>query len=363
VPGFIDAHIHLRGGGHTGPTAHVPVPAGKGVTDRDALLSRLRGFLRCGVTSVYDAGNDPAVILPLREAERAGLIVSPRIFCTGALLTCPGGHGTNFGAAHTGSLAEFFATGPDIVKITYDEHGWGVRPLIPILSPGELRLLIDACHQAMRRVTVHVSSELRAREAIAAGADSLAHPVIQSPVTDEFCWLLAAKRIPVVSTLAIGDRYPRLADHPEFLDGELYAACLSDAERAELRTTESARQRENRWADWMRVMTPVAQDNLRRLVAAGGVVVTGTDLSLGADYHRELELLRDAGLGPWDILRAATANAAAFLGRSGSLGALAPGHAADLVVVDADPSADTGNLARIWRVYKGGELSNSAVSP
>jgi imidazolonepropionase-like amidohydrolase len=355
VPGMIDAHIHLRATGSIGPTAEVPVPGGGGATDPAALVSRLHGFLYCGVTSVYDAGNDPAVILPLRQAERDGRIVAPRIFCTGPLLTCPGGHGSQFGITHGGDLAEYFAAAPDIVKITYDEHGWGIRPLIPVLSRRELRALIDASHQHRRRVTVHVSSELRAREAVAAGADTLAHPVIQSPVTDEFCWLLAARHIPVVSTLAIGERYPRLAGHPEFLDGPLYTACLSGQERAELRGPESARQRENRWADWMRVMTPVAQDNLRRVAAAGGTVVTGTDLSLGADYHRELELLQDAGLDPWDVLRCATTGGAAFLGRS-DLGGLAPGQAADLVLLDADPGLDARNLSAIWRVVKGGEV-------
>jgi imidazolonepropionase-like amidohydrolase len=91
------------------------------------------------------------------------------------------------------------------------------------------------------------------------------------------------------------------------------------------------------------------------VVAAGGTVVTGTDLSLGADYHRELELLQDAGLGPWDVLRCATVNGAAFLGRT-DLGALAPGHAADLVLLDADPGQDARNLSAIWRVAKGGQL-------
>lgn len=362
IPGLVDAHVHLRAAGRIGPTAQEPVPAAAdGSADRGALLSRLHGFLYCGVTSVYDAGNDPAVILPLRAAERAGEIVSPRIFCTGSLLTCPGGHGAAFGVVDAGGLAGFFATEPDLVKITYDEHGWGVRPLIPILAEAELRQLIGDCHENMRRVTVHVSSELRAREAVAAGADCLAHPVIQSPVTDEFNWLLAAKRIPVVSTLAIGERYPRLADDPGFLDGPLYAACLTGAEREELRVAESERQRRNRWADWMRVMTPVAQENLRRLVAAGGTVVTGTDLSLGADYHRELELLQDAGIGQWDILRSATANAAAFLGRAGDLGVLAPGYAADLVLLEADPAADARNLASIWQVCKAGQIIDTAA--
>lgn len=365
VPGMIDGHIHLRSSSRIGPTTQNPVPAGERAdrADHAALICRLHSFLYCGVTSFYDAGNDPAVILPLRQAERSGQIVSPRIFCTGSLLTCPGGHGSGSGIAthirslpaDTEILTDFLTTEPDIVKITYDEHNWGIRPLIPILSPHTLGQIIRFCHDNRRRVTVHTSNELRAREAVEAGADALAHPVIQSPVTDEFTWLLAAKQIPVVSTLAIGERYPRLADHPEFVDQGMYADCLEEAERTDLRTQESARQRENRWADWMRVMTPVAQENLRRLVAAGGTVVTGTDLSLGPDYHRELELLQDAGIGPWDVLRCATVNAAAFLGKNRELGELAPGYAADLVLVDADPSADARNLARIWQVYKAGE--------
>jgi imidazolonepropionase-like amidohydrolase len=90
--------------------------------------------------------------------------------------------------------------------------------------------------------------------------------------------------------------------------------------------------------------------------AAGGTVVTGTDLSLGADYHRELELLQGAGLAPWDVLRCATVNGAAFPGRTHDLGSLMPGYAADLVLLDADPGQDARNLTAIWRVDKGGQL-------
>lgn len=76
------------------------------------------------------------------------------------------------------------------------------------------------------------------------------------------------------------------------------------------------------------VTTALASDYVkaaRARGAAGGTVVTGTDLSLGADYHRELELLQGAGLAPWDVLRCATVNGAAFLGRTHDLGSLMPG--------------------------------------
>jgi imidazolonepropionase-like amidohydrolase len=367
LAGMMDMHIHLHGAGEKGPTADAPVPdtstAGGAVEDAER-RSRLHSYLYCGVTSLYDAGNDPAVLLSLRRAERAGELLAPRIFCTGSLVTAPGGHAAQLGHARQIAslpadlpmLDEYLETqDPDIVKITYDEHNWGVRPLIPILSTQTLGAIIDWAHEHRRRVTVHVSNELRAREAVAAGADTLAHPVIQSPVTEEFIWLLAQRRLPVVSTLAIGDRYPRLAADPSYVDEGAYAVCLSEAEREHLRSEESERQQRNPWAGWMKVMTPIAQENLRRLVEAGGVIVTGTDLSLGPEYHRELELLQDAGIEPWEILLAATHNGGVFLARARELGDIAPGRYADIVLLDEDPTEDIRNAQRIWRVYKGGE--------
>jgi imidazolonepropionase-like amidohydrolase len=363
LPGLIDSHVHLHSGRHRGPSQHEPVPEHDVEVDEAVLRSRLHSFLYCGVTSVYDAGNDASRIYRLREQTRSGELLGPRVFCAGPFVTCTGGHGSGFGdtvsvdslPGDLPALRAHFASRPDLVKITYDEHNWGVRPLIPVLQRDVLAGIVAAAHDAMLRVTVHVSNELRAREAIAAGADSLAHPVIQSPATPELAWMLAAKQIPVASTLAIGDRYVRLADDPGYVDGGFYGACLDAAEREHLRTVEHAAQRANRWADWMRVMTPVAQENLRALVAAGGLVATGTDLSLGPEMHRELELLQGAGIPPAEVLRAATLNGAIFLGRRADLGSVEAGKLADLLLVEEDPTRDVTALATIAAVFKDGE--------
>jgi imidazolonepropionase-like amidohydrolase len=366
VPGLIDAHIHLRAAPHVGPTDAEPTPrlapADLAELDVAGLARRAQTFLYCGVTSVYDAGNNSALIMAVRTAERSGAVVAPRIHCTGNLFTAPGGHGSTASVAVGEDddiarlVADHAALNPDLVKITYDEHGWGVRPLVPILSQALLGRLIAEVHRHGLKVTVHVSNELRAREAVASGADVLAHPVIQSPMTPEFAVLLAEAGLPVVSTLTIGDRYPRLADHPEYLDQPLYRDCEGAAELVRLRTEESAVQRGNRWADWMRVMTPVAQANIAMLVAAGGVLGAGTDQSFGPDYHRELELLADAGLDAWQVLRAATTGAAAAIDRAGQLGTFASGAHADLLLLDRDPIEDVAHLQHIATVIKGGQV-------
>ncbi len=366
LPGLMDVHVHLRPTPHVGPSSNRRHPPAddRPVPQPVDVLPQLHSYLYCGVTSVFDAGNYSSFIWPLRDAERSGQLVSPRIFCAGPFVTCTGGHGSEQLEAvevdelprDLRQLRSHLDRRPDLVKITYDEHGWGIRPLIPILSPRTLRGIVDAAHADELRVTVHASHELRVREAVEGGTDTLAHPVIQSPITEELVSVLAARRLPVVSTLAIGERYVRLAEDPSFLDGEHYAACVDPAERRRLATVEHAEQKQNRWAAWMRVMTPVAQENLRRLVAAGGVVASGTDLSLGPELLRELELLQDAGIEPWDVLACATVHAARFLGADGRMGTVEPGKLADFVLVDEDPTTDVSRLAEVSMVMKGGQV-------
>jgi imidazolonepropionase-like amidohydrolase len=362
MPGMVDAHVHLKG--NDGRIGARDLPGWDAATPSEQVKAtfnhNLHSYLRCGVTSLFDAGNDPDVIYNLRRWGRDRSLVCPRIHCTGHMLTSPEGHGAGVGTFVgkdtdvVALLAEHLKHDPDVVKIAYDEHNWGVRPLITILSPDLLRRLIDGIHAAGHRVIVHASSELRAREVLAAGADVLAHPVIQSPVTEEFVDLVAELGTPVVSTLAIGERYFRLVDDPGFNERGMHAVCGDPDVGQKADPALSSAGAALPWTDWMRVMTPIAQENLRRLTAAGAVVATGTDLSFGPDHHRELELLQDAGIPAWDVVRSATHHGALALGRGNELGSVAPGALADLVVLDEDPTQDVRHLRTITHVLVGG---------
>jgi imidazolonepropionase-like amidohydrolase len=213
------------------------------------------------------------------------------------------------------------------------------------------------------RTTVHVSSELRALEAIYAGSDTLAHPVIQGPVSDSFVRLMAAKKTPFASTLTIGDNYNRLVEHPEYLDQPLYVASFSAAEREKLKTQTRAEWQGRTWTAWMKVMNPVAQENVRKIHAAGGVVACGTDQSSGAATQRELELLVEAGIAPLDVVRIATYNSAVFLGKADQLGAVDTGKLADLVLLNQDPAADINNVKSIAFVMKNGQIIDESRLP
>jgi imidazolonepropionase-like amidohydrolase len=206
------------------------------------------------------------------------------------------------------------------------------------------------------RTTVHTSSEYRARQAIFAGIDTLSHPVIQGPITEDFARLMRAKKIPMVTTLTSGDNYSRLAEHPEFLDEPLYRATLTADEIETLKTDRRKEYQERKWTWWMQIMTTIAQENLLKISEAGGILAAGTDQTTGPALHRELELLAGAGIAPLEIIRIATLNGAIFLGREQELGSIEEGKIADLVLLGADPSRDINNAREIVQVIKDGQV-------
>ena len=78
----------------------------------------------------------------------------------------------------------------------------------------------------------------------------------------------------------------------------------------------------------------------RALADAGAIVVLATDFNPGSAFCESLPLVcslacTQLGLGPSQALAACTVNAAWVLGRAGRLGRIAPGYAADLVLLDA----------------------------
>lgn len=356
IPGLMDTHVHLAGGrGPDGP-------------DEDAARAALHGFLYSGFTTIYDAGNLPDFIFDLRERERDGSLISPRIFASGGVVTAPGGHGGGRGATLIDSWPEaipaldaHLARDPDLVKFTFDEHGWGTRPLIPLLDPEVMARAATYLNERGVRTTVHISHEFRAKQAIAAGLNTLAHPIIQGPVSEEFVGLMASTRTPMVSTLTIGEGYSRLVEHPEFLDAPLYRAVYSSERIERLKGPVRDQYAARTWTTWMKVMTPVAQENLRLIHAAGGVIVLGSDQSAGPQSHRELELMVAGGISPLDAIRIGTLNAAIFLGRERDMGSVEEGKLADLVLLGADPLADISNAQVIDTVIKGGRVIDRAA--
>ena len=83
---------------------------------------------------------------------------------------------------------------------------------------------------------------------------------------------------------------------------------------------------------------------------AGVPLIAGTDamgyplVTPGSSLHRELALLVESGLSPFDALQAATVEPARFLHRPLEFGRISPGLRADLLLVDGNPLEDISRL-------------------
>ncbi len=106
------------------------------------------------------------------------------------------------------------------------------------------------------------------------------------------------------------------------------------------------------WFEWSTEDEVAWKENYRLWMAflndyknRGGRVTTGSDSGYiyklyGFDYIRELELFREAGFHPLEVIRAATLHGAQALGMDKEIGSVEPGKLADLVVVEENPVQD-----------------------
>jgi imidazolonepropionase-like amidohydrolase len=96
----------------------------------------------------------------------------------------------------------------------------------------------------------------------------------------------------------------------------------------------------------------------RAVHEGGGQVMLGTDAfwqtMYPGDLHGELEWLVDCGFQPRAALATVTVEPAHWLGAD-SLGVIAPGAVADLVILEGDPLVDIANTRRIRLVVRRGE--------
>jgi imidazolonepropionase-like amidohydrolase len=334
MPGLIDGHVHVLA-----YTANLPAAAEQSPFYVAARASQiLRGMLDRGFTTVRDAaGADYG----LADAVSEGYFVGPRVMFGGKALSQTGGHGDG---RHRGRemLDEAYCApshcrivdGVDAVrKAVRDEIRRGAEHIKLMLGGGvasptdridstqfsveEIRAAVEEATAANRYVMGHAYTTRAVNRGLAAGVRSIEH----GNLIDE-------------SSVAL------FRQHDAFYVPTLatYAALAEEGPAAGL-PPESFRK-----------VFEVLDAGLHALELAhrGGVkIVYGTDL-LGDMHYRQLTefALRAQVQPPADILRSATTTAAELLGLAGRIGTIAPGAAADLLVVDGNPLDDVTVLTK-----------------
>lgn len=315
VPGLIDVHIHLRGGGGWGEK---PAP------DVEQGIAGLRDYIAHGITAVFDAGNNPDFIYGLRARERAGDIVSPRLFTTAQMAGTSQFRGSEPDSTADwieiqGRLDRLIALKPDLLKFSFERFGKTPGEIVAAVPPEIMQRAVRYVRGKGVRTSIHITDERIAAIVVAAGMTTLAHPVITAPISDAFASTLVKKKVPFATTLSVFD---------------------------DLKTMM--------WPYWTAPMRPVAMANVRKLAEMGGIAVVGSDHWNPAMTHREIEVIGETGIAPLRVIRIASLNGAIFLNREREFGSVEAGKRADMVLLDADPLADLANLRRIAAVFKDG---------
>ena len=362
VPGLIDTHVHLD----------APMVFQITADERAQILEHTPlAFLYNGVTTVFNLSSDADWIWKLRDEERAGRLLSPRIYAAGRSFTPEGGWGSRHGGAlNTADDAraqarDFIAHRTDGFKVII-EDGLSGSGTYRVMPDDMLRAIADEARRGRVPIYVHAINLSEWRLALSLGPRGIMHGLEDPlPDGDPLPSQIAASGIFVVPTISLFEAFTSFDGHPERFDDPILKASvpsflLTKMRRNDYMKTEKARFQDVARMDvypWARRALPVFKANTAKLSKAGVRLAVGTDAGGPVGYNfqgyntpRELELLVESGLPPLDALVAATRNGAALIGVDRELGTIEPGKRADLLLLAADPLADIGNIRRIETV-------------
>ncbi|HYW32666.1 MAG TPA: amidohydrolase family protein [Gemmatimonas sp.] len=375
-----------------GPEADVPVPTGTDVVDgTDRFLvpgfadmhvhlytvGDLFTYAANGVTTVRNMAGDTSH-LAMRAAVAAGRVIGPRIVTAGPVVeAAPLSHPDNVlldspaGVRH--ELLRQQAAGYDFVKVynalsrpVYDSVVSVAREIgMPVAGHVPTSVGIDGALAARQASIEHFRGYIQAllpRSAPAMGASFRERSVAWNRIDDTQIAALVARTVAAgvwnVPTFAftVHELSPDLAHKTLLGRPEVQFLSLQGLPKDRATTGYLKDFTDADYAETQRGL--MAQFRLvRALESAGAGLLVGTDSWLsGYAFADELELLVRAGLSPARVLRMATLDAARYLGQERVSGTVATGRRADLVLLDANPLAEIGNVRRVRAVMLQGRL-------
>jgi hypothetical protein len=337
IPGLTDAHVHL----------YSPI--------------EFTLYLDNGVTTVFNLNGRPAH-LRWRDRIAKGEMVGPTIFTAGPTI------------AHTYTpeeavklVDEQAAAGYDAVKI-YNQVGKEEYPaLIAEAKRKNMLLMGHVARKPDFELTLRSGQSIAHLEEYTytffnpQRDDVNKHIIYDEAKIPEAVKLTKDSGIFVVATLST---YRQIVEQATDLDHYLTKKDLTYLPSWFLASLQPSTNRYKNGFDepsYPRIRQSLAfQCKLLKALSDADVpLLTGTDSTnigpvSGFSEQEELAEFVHCGLTPYQALRAATANAAAYFRQSDQFGVIKPGAHADLLLLDADPLADIANTKKISGVMARG---------
>jgi imidazolonepropionase-like amidohydrolase len=326
-----------------------------------------RVALYAGVARYLDLFSGEDEIFAARAARAAAAAPAADIFAAGPCLTATNGHCSEYGvptrivdspADVKREIDALAAKKPDVVKVVYDH---APQPgALPSIDRPTLEAVVAAASAHGLKTVVHVGTWDDLRDAVRAGAAAVTHTPAGA-IPDDVPRLMAERGTLHIPTLVVQGDYSRFLATPALLDSPLLAATAGAATVALFKAPPSGQMLG--FIEWQRGALAQNAAAIKALVAAGVPMVTGSDAGnpgvfQGYSVHRELRLLVEAGVPPWDALAATTINAGRLLGRRWGM---AVGDEGTLVILDASPLDAITNTERIAAVVLRGVVVDRAA--
>jgi imidazolonepropionase-like amidohydrolase len=378
IPGLVGMHEHL----------FYPLPQrpeGGAAFYGEMPDSAPRLYLAAGVTTARTGGSvEPYTDLELKMQIDAGLVAGPTLDVTGPYLEGKGTFAVQMhqlaDAADAGRMVDFWASEGATSFKAYN-----------YITADELKSAIHHAHFQSLKITGHLCS-IGFTQAAQMGIDNLEHGIIvdtefypgklpdacpdtreaeqwmasslniDGPEVQNMIRALVDHRVAVTSTLAVLETFvPNRS--PMQVEAAPLKTLTPEAARSFLATRaviadppgNPNRQR----ADYAKLLQ-MEMHFERRFAAAGGMLMAGCDptgyggVVPGFGDQRNIELLVEAGFTPVEAIRIATLNGAIYMGKESTIGSIAPGKAADLVVLGGNPDLDIRNIEKVETVFKAG---------
>lgn len=334
IPGLMNMHVHLGLNLPGSGRLYNEKPEAKSLR----MLRNAQQSLLSGVTTIRLTGEDGGVDFAVKSAIDTGFFDGPRIHTAGESIVPTGGHGkleADGPAAISKGVREQIKRGATWIKLGIsggisDERGAiAASPF----TDEEMKVAIEVAHRNGVKVTGHTGSPAASEFALQQGIDGFEHgyfftPQILKEMKTKGTWYVPTI---VVSQKGALEFYRKIGSPPWYLERQ----------------------------------ASVGKIHWETLKAA---IKAKVNIALGSDQYpfepnegttatvREAELYAEAGMTSLEALRAATIEPARMLGVEASVGLLKAGFLADIVAVDADPSADIRALRTIGFVMKGGKI-------
>jgi imidazolonepropionase-like amidohydrolase len=354
MPGLGELHAHIPGG--KSPDADI---------ERTLFL-----YVANGVTTIRGMLGDPRHLV-YRERVAKGEVVGPRIYTSGPSFN---GNSARTPDAAAAMVVEQRKAGYDLLKI----HPGVPRPSFDAMAAkaDELRMpfaghvpeavgLVHALEAKYRSID-HLDGYVEALVPNASGSELFGINLVDRVDESRIPALVKATRaagtwqVPTEILLVnwLNDEDPRaMAKWPEmtYVAPQILAEWIADKQGIAAKYPQANRQK----------LLALRRRIIKALHDGGVPFALGSDAPQtwnvpGFSAHRELGAMVAAGLTPYQALRSATANVGVYFGTQATVGTVAVGRRADLVLLDANPLTSIANSSRIAGVMLNGRWLSKA---